>query len=243
VTYDARDLVPTDPATIQYRVVYNGNTYDSPVLPFGEQNPNECVPHGLWGMLNDGRVGGYFQPRANTGASLKATWNGITYNSCSDALDLIPANVWIGLKNSDDVGTRFDLEAEVFENGSLIGSGQINNVPGGSSGFNNAVLRTIAVAVSSPGTVVCPGDTLSIKLSVRIGATGHRSGTARLWYNDSAANSHFDVTVGGVTTGLYLRDGFVLGTSPGPKKTIDVFVDRAVGGNPFKPFGTWSKTF
>src|SRR5207249_721015 len=77
-TYIARDLASSEPASIQYRVVYNGNTYDSPVLPFGEQNEAECV-HGLWGMLNDGRVGGYFQPRANTGASLTATWSAITY--------------------------------------------------------------------------------------------------------------------------------------------------------------------
>jgi hypothetical protein len=81
-TYKAHELVSTDPATIQYRVVYNGNTYDSPVLPFGEQNPNECTPNGLWGMLNDGRVGGYFQPRADTGASLTATWGNITYSAC-----------------------------------------------------------------------------------------------------------------------------------------------------------------
>ena len=81
-TYAAHDLVATDPATIQYHIVYNGVPYDSPVLPFGEQNPNECE-HGLWGMLNDGRVGGYFQPRANTGASLTATWNNITFNGCT----------------------------------------------------------------------------------------------------------------------------------------------------------------
>jgi hypothetical protein len=79
-TYLANDLSEVHPASIQYRVVYNGNTYDSPVLPFGEQNPNECV-HGLWGNLNDGRVGGYFQPRANTGASLTATWSNIQFNA------------------------------------------------------------------------------------------------------------------------------------------------------------------
>src|SRR5438552_18705798 len=70
------------PASIQYRVVYNGNTYDSPVLNFGEQNEMECV-HGLWGMLNEGRGGGYFQPRANTGASLTATWSNIKIGRAS----------------------------------------------------------------------------------------------------------------------------------------------------------------
>ena len=86
MTYQANDLVSTDPATIQYRVIYNGNTYDSPVLPFGEGNPAECNPYGLWGMRNDGRVGGYFQPRANTGAALTGMWSNITYSSL-DLLD------------------------------------------------------------------------------------------------------------------------------------------------------------
>jgi hypothetical protein len=136
----------------------------------------------------------------------------------------------------------------VFRNGTLVGSGELDGVSGGSSGFNNAKERVVTLALASAGTdPVCSGDTLSIKLSVRIAAalTGHRSGTARLWYNDSQAATRFDVTIGGVTTDLYLLDGFVLGTSAGggPKKTIDVFVDRQVGGNAFKPFGTWIKTF
>ena len=80
LTYRANDLDATNPASIQYRVVYNGNTYDSPVLPFGEQNEAECV-HGLWGMLNEGRAGGYFQPRANTGAALTATWSNIQFST------------------------------------------------------------------------------------------------------------------------------------------------------------------
>src|SRR5207247_9447783 len=93
-TYRARHLTADHPATIQYRVVYNGNTYDSPVLDFGEQNELECV-HGLWGNLNDGRVGGYFQPRANTGASLTATWSNITYAPCSQVgtVEIRPAKI------------------------------------------------------------------------------------------------------------------------------------------------------
>jgi hypothetical protein len=158
---------------------------------------------------------------------------------------LSPADVWIGLKNSDDVGTNFDLKAEVFRNGTLIGSGETDNVSGGSSGFNNAKDRAIALALSSTTDPICSGDTLSIRLSVRVTLVGgHTSGTARLWYNDSAADSHFDATIGGVNSNFYLLNGFVLGTSPGtgPKLTIDVFVSRT-GGNPFKPFGTWIKTF
>jgi hypothetical protein len=79
MTYQANDLVSTDPATIRYRVIYNGNTYESPVLPFEQHNPAECNPNGLWGMQNDGRVGGYFQPRANTHAALTGMWSNIDF--------------------------------------------------------------------------------------------------------------------------------------------------------------------
>ena len=177
-----------------------------------------------------GTISGFFDDTAAGASKLNA---------------LSPAKVWIGLKNSDDVGTNFDLMAEVFRNGVSVGpAGQINNVSGGSSGFNHAILRTINLALASAGTdPICSGDTLSIKLSVRAGATGHVSGTARLWYNDNQADSRFDVTIGSTTTNLYLLDGFLLGTAPGlGKKTIDVTVSRN-GGNPFKPFGTWTKTF
>jgi hypothetical protein len=157
---------------------------------------------------------------------------------------LADAQVWIGLKNSDDIGTDFDLLAEVFRNGVPIASGQIDDVPGGGSGFNNAHLRTITLALAEAENF-CPGDVLSFKLSVRIAASsGHVSGRARLWYNDAAANSRIGATVNGVGSDLFLLDGFVLNTAAGsgPKKTIDVLVNRNQGGNPFKPFGTWTKT-
>ena len=155
-----------------------------------------------------------------------------------------PANVWIGLKNSDDVGTKFDLLAEVFKDNVLIGSGQLNDVPGGSSGFNNAIQDTINMALTGAGDLST--GTLSFRLSVRIAASsGHVGGTARLWYNDAAANSRFNITTGSGTRTYYLRAGFVLATTPGPgpKSTSDVTVNRNQGGNPFKPFGTWSITF
>jgi outer membrane lipoprotein-sorting protein len=156
-----------------------------------------------------------------------------------------PAQIWVGLKNSDDVGTKFDLLAEVFRNGDLIGSGQLNDVPGGSSGFNNASLRVINLALPQ-ATGVGPGDTLSLRLSVRIAASsGHVSGTARLWFNDSAANSRFAGTIESITNNYFLQNSFILGSSagPGPRKTVDVLVNRNQGGNPFKTFGTWSMTF
>ena len=163
-------------------------------------------------------------------------------NATPQFTSLSPANIWIGLKNSDDVGTRFDLKAEVYKNGTeLVSSGQLDNVWGGSSGFNNANLQTIPFNTFTP--VDFPqGSTLSIKLYVRNACVGptHNSGIARLWYDDAAANSRFDATVEGSSSNYYLRDIFALSTTvgSGPKKKIDV--QAGAKCSPFKEFGTWT---
>jgi hypothetical protein len=155
--------------------------------------------------------------------------------------EIAPAQVWIGLKNSDDVGTRFDLLAEAYVDEALIGSGELDSVWGGSSGFNNANLYSIPLTLSEPVDWT-PSSTLSLKLYVRNTCYGHthNSGTARLWYNDAAADSHFGATVDEVETDYFLHQDFVLGTvpGPGPKQTLDVKAGRPC--SPFKLFGTWN---
>ena len=158
-----------------------------------------------------------------------------------------PFRAWLGLKNSDDVGTRFDLKAELFVNGTKVGEGQIGSVWGGSSGFNNALLSQIPLILN--GTPEVPVNAaLTITLSSRDTCAGktHNSGTQRLWYNDAQASSGFDATLANANTGFFLRSGFVLNTAagPGPKNTIDEFVDNktACPARPFTAFGTWSIT-
>lgn len=79
--YRARSLSAADPARIRYRAIYNGIVYKSPELLFDSGNPAEDPPYGLWGMLNNGRVGGFFQPQIGIGfqAALTANWSNITY--------------------------------------------------------------------------------------------------------------------------------------------------------------------
>lgn len=86
------------------------------------------------------------------------------------------------------------------------------------------------LALSGP-VESCAGDILSIRLSARVAAgSDHRSGTVRLSFNNTAANSHFSATIDGITNDYFLLNGFALGTAAGsgPKKTIDVGVDRVV---------------
>ncbi|MGH7731607.1 MAG: hypothetical protein ACRENJ_10210 [Candidatus Eiseniibacteriota bacterium] len=96
MTYMANGLTSLSPATIQYQIVVGGITYNSPVLNYDEGNPAENPPYGLWGCLHDAMVGGYFQPRANTGAALTCTWS----NICFENLDVVPteSQTWGRLK-------------------------------------------------------------------------------------------------------------------------------------------------
>jgi hypothetical protein len=160
-----------------------------------------------------------------------------------DAGPVNSVSVWIGLANSDDVGIRFDLRAEVYKNSTeLIGAGELPSVSGGSSGFNNAHRRTIEVTPVL-GAALAPGDTLSVVLSVRnaCAGSGKNSGRARLWYDDAAADSGFTATIGSVST-YYLRSGFAISAAvgTGPKKTINL--QAGAKCSPYKPFGTWSGT-
>lgn len=90
ITYLANGLNSGSPATIQYRYTDGSGTYDSPVLLYDEGNPGEDPPHGLWGCLHDAMVGGYFQPRANTGAGLTATWSEICFSN-TDVVPTVPS--------------------------------------------------------------------------------------------------------------------------------------------------------
>lgn len=82
VTYTPNDLSPSNPATIEYEATYGANTYSSGPLPFDEGNPTEDPPYGLWGMLNDARVGGYMQhfvTRTPDGTESTVSWSNIVY--------------------------------------------------------------------------------------------------------------------------------------------------------------------
>jgi hypothetical protein len=79
VSYDPNSLSMADPATIEYRVTYNSVLYSSGPLAFDEGNPAEDPPHGLWGILNDARVGGYYQAFNGTAGSTTAEWTNIAF--------------------------------------------------------------------------------------------------------------------------------------------------------------------
>jgi hypothetical protein len=163
------------------------------------------------------------------------------------------AAAWVGLKNSDDVGLRLDLQAQLFIGGNKVAEGQLNDVSSGSDGFLQANLQGIPLHLTgtSPGHALA----LSVVVGVRVSCTGVGlgSGVPRLWYNgrliDSGASrdagSRIEVGFGTPLPALFgfLRNGFTLNLFPGSSRlSVDTPVDddTPCPGRPFTPFGTWS---
>jgi hypothetical protein len=165
------------------------------------------------------------------------------------------SKVWIGLRNSDDVGLRLDLRAELLVNGSVTASEDLNNVDPGSSGFNSAVLNSIPLSLTA-GPVDLPASSqLALRISVRrtCFGSGHNTGTAREWFNgqpiDSGAGrdagSRVRFTLGGVTGDYFLRDSSALSTTAGNARTSADVVVKSTESCPSRPYttvGAWSLT-
>jgi len=163
------------------------------------------------------------------------------------------AKVWVGLKNSDNVGLRLDLRAEVLVNGAVAATGDRNNIAAGSSGFSHAILRSVTLALSTGPVDVPAGAQLQVRISTRrtCFGGGHNSGTARGWFNgqpiDSGASrdagSRIRLTLAGTTTDYYLRNSFQLAATPGAARTsADVAVNSSVScpARPYSLLGLWS---
>ena len=166
-----------------------------------------------------------------------------------------PVSLWIGLRNSDDVGLRVDLRAELLLNASTVASGTLPIVSSGSSGFARAILNSIPLNLPD-GFTLLPDDELSLRVSIRrtCSGAGHNSGTVRLWYNGQSvdtgvprdAGSRFSVTVDGSITNYFLRSGFDLETVAGSSRLfLDTTVDskKPCPDRPFTEMGTWSLAF
>jgi hypothetical protein len=99
-------------------------------------------------------------------------------------------DTWIGLKNSGDTNTAFDLRAEVYQNNTtLVASGESRCIKGVRNGVNLAKLVSVTLA---PGTI---NGTLSLTLRTRIGTNpdGTRcSGTDASHSNAAGLRVYFD---------------------------------------------------
>jgi len=103
------------------------------------------------------------------------------------------AEVWIGLRNSDDIGTNFDLRAELYKNGALVASGQTLCVQGVTRNPTSAKKVVVSFAPFSATSYNGTTDVLSLKQLTRVGtnaAGGHCGGHT----SAVGLRSYFDAT-------------------------------------------------
>lgn len=184
--------------------------------------------------------------------------------------DLSPAHLWVGLKNSDDQGTQFDLRVEFLRNGTPVASGLKRCITGVTRNPDPAKEAVVSFDPFDP-VVVTGGDVLALRVSTRIGTNAndtkcagpggsHNSAVGlRLYYDSASRASRFDATIApNPSENLYLHsngspcpngDGQspnvtvrTLDTTPSASSTKckDSGAVNFAGANPFSVIGTWS---
>ena len=123
------------------------------------------------------------------------TWSAAAPGSAELLSALGDVHAWLGLKNSDDQGTQFDLRAELSVNGALVASGTTRCITGVTRNPSLAEGVTVGFGSFAP-VVVNASDVVQLKLSTRIGTNpdgskcaGHSSATGLRVYYDSTGHS------------------------------------------------------
>jgi hypothetical protein len=166
-----------------------------------------------------------------------------------------PGHAWVGLKNSDDQGTWFDIRAELYVNGVQVSEGLTRCVTGITR--NPSLAKDVAVPFGPvTGGDLSSGDVVSVKFSTRIGTKpdgtkcgGHNNAVGLRLYFDavsrpSRAGLHIspdpltDNFLRSPGSGLYLDLAAPTGATP---KQQDSGPINFAGGNPWAAIGTWSR--
>jgi probable HAF family extracellular repeat protein len=97
---------------------------------------------------------------------------------------------WIGLKNSDDQGTRFDLRIEVRKNASeVVAAGEVACIDGVTRNPAKAKEVVVTLLPFPPVSFDGSGDALSLRVLTRIGSggscVGHKSAVGLRLYFDA----------------------------------------------------------
>jgi len=188
-----------------------------------------------------------------------------------EVLALGPATLWVGLRNSDDVGTQFDVRAEIYRNQALVTTGETLCITGLAMNPGAAAEVTVPFGFVAQ-QVIAAGDVLSLRVLARIGTNpdgskckgpggSHASATGlRLYYDASTRASRFGAGIRpDPVVDLFLHsDGAPCKSGAGRGvTTLDLDDAAPLGaaakcrdskavnfnrGNPWQEIGTWRTT-
>jgi hypothetical protein len=98
-------------------------------------------------------------------------WDASVGALVGDLASLGSLRVWIGLKNSDDIGTNFDLRAELWKNNVLVTAGEAYGITGITRNLDLA--KEVMVSFPSFARVtITSTDVASLRILTRIGTNG-----------------------------------------------------------------------
>lgn len=131
------------------------------------------------------------------------TWTGTPSQTSGLLTNLGEGKVWLGLKNSDDIGTNFDVRIEIYRNNvDFIGGAETYCVQGLKRNAAQAKEVTIGLPVPVPTSFNGTSDQLAVTVRTRIGTNGlggHCGGHSnavglRLYFDSSARRSRVAAT-------------------------------------------------
>ncbi len=124
------------------------------------------------------------------------TWSGAPTNQARQLDSVSAVHVWVGLKNSDDQGTYFDVRAEVRKNGVVVASGETKNIQGVTRNPDLAKEVVVALGLTSP-VMFDAGDVLSLKLLAKVADSGGHANAVglRAYYDGTSRASRFGATL------------------------------------------------
>ena len=123
--------------------------------------------------------------------TLIGEWEGFSEGGCHvDSVS--PLHAWLGLRNSDDQGTNFDLKAEVRVSNQLVATAEKTCIQDLTR--NPAHAQGVLLSFPAPLPFVDEGD-VTLTLYARIGTCGgHKAATGlRLYYGSEERDSLFDI--------------------------------------------------
>ena len=134
--------------------------------------------------------------------ALVGTWDGLSplVVDCTLA-DLGEVSVWLGLRNSDDQGARFDLKVELLDDGEVIATGTARCIAGVTRNPQKALAVKVAFDPIEPLPLGPVPHVLSLRIAARMGTLpdrtcpGHSTASGlRFYFGGSARAAGVDVT-------------------------------------------------
>lgn len=159
------------------------------------------------------------------------------------------ATFWIGLQNSDDTGTNFDMKAEIAKNGSLVAQGEAKYITGVNRNPDFAKEVTVFI-VGLADDIFVTGDAVTMRVLTKVADLGgHGSAVGVRFYYDAVNRAaRMSVPLRPASRMDYFLHSSVLSgdfmNTTAPTSTTAKYKDSpGVERTTYKEIGTWSYTY